>query len=66
MAELPGFTIRERVKLDFNFEAFDVFNRVTNTSVLNQAYRADVGVLTPIAGVGTGTSARQRAVLHAC
>ncbi len=50
------FSIRERVKLDFNFEAFNLFNRVSDTFVLNTAYRAAAGVLTPVAGVGTGTA----------
>jgi len=50
------FAIGERVKWDLNFEAFNLFNRVSDTFVLNTAYRTTAaGVLTPVAGVGTGT-----------
>jgi hypothetical protein len=46
----------ERYRLQLNFEAFNLFNRVSNTFVSNQAYRAASGVLTPVPGVGTGTA----------
>lgn len=49
--ELP-FT--ERVRLWLNFEAFNVFNTVSNTGVNTEAYSATNGVLTPTAGLGVG------------
>jgi hypothetical protein len=50
------FPIREQMQLHMNFEVFNTFNRVSNTSVNTTAYNARTGVLTPVAGVGTGTA----------
>jgi hypothetical protein len=50
------FRFAERYGLDLNFEAFNVFNRVSDTSVTAQAYQATGGVLRPLSGVGTGTA----------
>jgi hypothetical protein len=53
-----AFRISERVQTMFNFEVFNVFNRVTDTSVASQAYEARAGVLTPVAGVGRGVASQ--------
>ncbi|MDZ4803123.1 MAG: TonB-dependent receptor [Bryobacteraceae bacterium] len=53
--ELP-FT--ERVKLWMNFEAFNVFNHVSNTGVNTQAFSTANGVLTPTANVGLGNASQ--------
>jgi hypothetical protein len=53
--ELP-FT--ERVRLFLNFEAFNVFNTVSDTFVLTEAYRASNGVLTPSSGLGQGSQSQ--------
>jgi len=37
-----------------NFEAFNIFNRTSNTGVLTEAYSATNFVLTPTPGVGQG------------
>jgi hypothetical protein len=50
------FLVRDRYQMHMNFEAFNTFNRVSNTSVNTTAYNARSGVLTPVAGVGTGTA----------
>jgi hypothetical protein len=46
----------DRYGLDLNLEAFNVFNRVSDTSVTTQAYQATGGVLRPVPGVGIGTA----------
>lgn len=46
----------ERFQLHLNFEAFNVFNHVSDTSVNGQAYQASAGVLTPTAGLGVGSA----------
>ena len=48
----------ETIRGVFNFEVFNVFNRVSNTSVLTEAYSASGGVLTPTAGVGQGNASQ--------
>ncbi len=48
----------ERVKAYLNFEAFNAFNTITNTSVNTQAYVASGGVLRPTANLGTGTASQ--------
>jgi hypothetical protein len=53
--ELP-FT--ERIRGVFNFEVFNVFNRVSNSGVLTEAYSASVGVLTPTPGLGQGNASQ--------
>jgi hypothetical protein len=50
------FRFADRYGLDLNFEAFNVFNRVSDTSVTTLAYQATGGVLLPLPGVGTGTA----------
>jgi hypothetical protein len=50
------FRFADRYGLDLNFEAFNVFNRVSDTAVTTQAYQATGGVLRPLPGVGTGTA----------
>jgi len=53
--ELP-FT--ERVRMWLNFEAFNLFNHVSDTGVNTQAFSAANGVLTPTANVGTGNQSQ--------
>jgi outer membrane receptor protein involved in Fe transport len=52
--------ITERVKLNLNFEAFNVTNSPYNTNIgsgsSHQAYNSNFGVLTPIAAYGAGTA----------
>jgi hypothetical protein len=51
-----SFDLREDAKLSFNFEVFNTFNRVTNTSVNTTAYQARAGVISPVSGLGNGTA----------
>jgi hypothetical protein len=48
----------ERVKGALIFEAFNVFNTITNTGVLTQAFTASAGVLKPTANVGNGSQSQ--------
>ncbi|MBI4877411.1 MAG: hypothetical protein HY822_22515, partial [Acidobacteria bacterium] len=48
----------ERVRAYLNFEAFNAFNTITNTSINTQAYVASGGVLRPTANLGTGTASQ--------
>ena len=48
----------ERYKLQINFEAFNVFNIVSNTAVNTEAYSASNGILTPTAGLGLGSQSQ--------
>ncbi len=50
--------ISERMQTQFNFEVFNLFNRVTDTSVASQAFEARAGVLTPVAGLGRGVASQ--------
>jgi hypothetical protein len=50
--------LSERYKLFLNFEAFNVFNHVSNTSVNGQAFQARNGVLTPTARLGEGSASQ--------
>lgn len=50
------FTIKERAALALNFEVFNLFNRISDTSVNNTAYRAVAGVISPVDGIGLGTA----------
>ncbi|MEZ5403137.1 MAG: carboxypeptidase regulatory-like domain-containing protein [Bryobacteraceae bacterium] len=49
---------KERYQLHLNFEAFNVFNHVSNTSVNGQAYQASGGFLTPTARLGEGSASQ--------
>ena len=49
---------KERYQLHLNFEAFNVFNHVSDTSVNGQAFQATNGVLTPTARLGEGSAAQ--------
>jgi len=53
--ELP-FT--ERFRMWLNFEAFNLFNHVSDTGVNTQAFSAANGILTPTANVGTGNQSQ--------
>jgi hypothetical protein len=48
----------ERIKGYLNFEAFNAFNTITNTSINTQAYTATNGTLKPTASLGTGTASQ--------
>jgi hypothetical protein len=49
--------IRERIKGQLMFEAFNLFNTQFNTSVNQIAYIATSGILKPVSGLGEGTGA---------
>ncbi|MBC8166719.1 MAG: TonB-dependent receptor [Bryobacteraceae bacterium] len=53
--EIP-FT--ERVKMWLNFEAFNVTNTVSNTSVNTEAFSLTSGVFAPTTGVGVGNASQ--------
>lgn len=53
-----AFRISERVQTMFNFEVFNVFNRISDTSVASQAYEARSGVLTPVSNFGVGVASQ--------
>jgi len=46
--------VGERLQVLLNFEVFNVFNNVSNTSVNSEAFSASGGVLTPTPGLGVG------------
>jgi hypothetical protein len=48
----------ERYQLHLNFEAFNVFNHVSDTSVNGQAFQAAGGVLTPTPRLGEGAASQ--------
>jgi outer membrane receptor for ferrienterochelin and colicin len=48
----------ERVRLNLMFEAFNLFNTITDTSVNTTAYSASGGILKPVANLGIGTSSQ--------
>ncbi|MCC6369204.1 MAG: TonB-dependent receptor [Bryobacterales bacterium] len=48
----------ERYQVYLNFEAFNVFNHVSNTSVNGQAFQARNGVLTPTPRLGEGSASQ--------
>jgi hypothetical protein len=50
--------VGEKSNLQLSFEAFNVFNRVSNTSVNGQAFQATNGVLAPTAGLGQGSASQ--------
>ncbi len=56
LSKLLPFT--ERVQMYLNFEAFNVFNHVSNTAVNGQAFQARNGVLTPTARLGEGSASQ--------
>ncbi|MBL8174985.1 MAG: hypothetical protein JNK48_09960, partial [Bryobacterales bacterium] len=48
----------ERYQLHLNFEAFNVFNHVSNTAVNGQAFQATNGVLSPTPRLGEGSASQ--------
>jgi hypothetical protein len=50
--------IKEGVQIYLNFEAFNVFNHVSNTGVNTQAFQATNGVLNPTFGLGVGSQSQ--------
>jgi hypothetical protein len=52
LSKILPFT--ERVKMYVNFEAFNVFNHVSDSVIENRAYTASNRVLTPFASLGVG------------
>jgi hypothetical protein len=56
LAKTLPFT--ERFKLDLYFEAFNVFNTISDTGVFNTAYTATGNVLVPFAQLGVGNASQ--------
>jgi len=50
------FSIRESMNLGLSFEVFNVFNIISNTSVVSNTYFASGNVIKAGIGVGTGTA----------
>ena len=50
--------LTERYQLFLNFEAFNVFNHVANTSVNGQAFQATNGVLSVTPRLGEGSASQ--------
>ncbi len=50
--------ISERVNASLMFEAFNLFNIISNTGISTQAYVASGGVLKPTTGLGVGTASQ--------
>lgn len=48
----------ERYQLSLNFEAFNIFNNVTNTGIITEGYQATTGVIRQVAGMGTGSASQ--------
>jgi hypothetical protein len=48
----------ERYQLSLNFEAFNVFNNVSNTFVVTEGYQATTGVIRQVAGMGNGNASQ--------
>ena len=48
--------LRERWKMLMSFEAFNIFNHVSNTAVSTQAYELRNRILTPTPGLGQGVA----------
>jgi hypothetical protein len=51
-----GFKFRENMALSLGFDVFNVFNTISNTSVINTAYRAVGNVITAQPNVGNGAA----------
>jgi len=50
------FSFRDGFQLHVHFEAFNMFNQISDTGVSTTAFRASSGVLNPVAGLGMGTA----------
>jgi Carboxypeptidase regulatory-like domain/TonB dependent receptor len=50
------FSIKESMLVGLSFEAFNVFNTISNTSVVSNAYFASGNIIKAGVGVGTGTA----------
>jgi outer membrane receptor protein involved in Fe transport len=48
----------ERIRARMSFEAFNVFNTISNTFISTQAYTSTAGVLRPTANMGIGTASQ--------
>ncbi|MCU1338435.1 MAG: TonB-dependent receptor plug [Bryobacterales bacterium] len=51
-----GFAYREALRLDLSFEVFNVFNTISNTSVVQNAYFATGTIIRAATGVGNGSA----------
>jgi hypothetical protein len=49
---------KERVRANLSFEAFNVFNTITNTGVNTQAFASTAGTLRPTVGLGRGNQSQ--------
>ena len=52
------FPLTERIHSVVNFEVFNLFNRISDTGVLTEAYSVTNFVLTPTPGVGQGNASQ--------
>ena len=50
--------IKERLKANLSFEAFNAFNTISNTAIQTTAFTATAGVLKPVANVGAGSQSQ--------
>ncbi len=48
----------ERYQLSLNFEAFNVFNNVSNTGVITEGFQATTGVIRQVTGMGRGSQSQ--------
>lgn len=51
-----GFAFKEALRADLSFEVFNVFNAISNTSVVSNVYFATGTTIRAGAGVGNGTA----------
>jgi hypothetical protein len=55
---MKSFRIQETMRLTFSFEAFNVFNNVSDTSVFTQAMTSSGNVIRPVSSYGGGSASQ--------
>jgi hypothetical protein len=55
---MKSFGWADRYRATFSFEAFNVFNHVSNTSVFTQGMSSSGNVIRPVTGLGTGSASQ--------
>jgi hypothetical protein len=50
--------IKERVRANLSFEAFNAFNTISNTAIQTTAFTATAGTLRPLANLGAGSQSQ--------